>query len=168
MVELFLDGTMSNPSQARPRLRSRCNALTKCVGHSKPLGRDTMARTQLFGMLKQCAAMAWSAERAGITTDLQMERLWAMQPLQRRDIFRASLRMAMTTAVSLAGCGSARTNNVSRMGTKMCIAIVGAGLAGLHCAYRLLQAGVVAHVYEASNRVGGRICTARGVFANGQ
>jgi len=91
-----------------------------------------------------------------------------MQRLQRRDIIRASLGMAVTTAVSLAGCGSTRAHDVSRMGTKTRIAIVGAGLAGLHCAYRLRQAGVMAHVYEASNRVGGRICTARGGFANGQ
>ena len=35
-----------------------------------------MARTQLFGVLKRCAALAWSAERAGMTTDLQVERLW--------------------------------------------------------------------------------------------
>jgi len=97
-----------------------------------------------------------------------MERLWAMQRLQRRDILRISLGMAMTTAVSLAGCSGARTNGTDRMGTKARIAIVGAGLAGLHCAYRLRQAGVVAHVYEASNRVGGRIYTARRAFANGQ
>ena len=36
------------------------------------------------------------------------------------------------------------------------IAIVGAGLAGLTCAYRLHQAGVRATVYEARDRVGGR------------
>jgi monoamine oxidase len=36
------------------------------------------------------------------------------------------------------------------------IAIVGAGLAGLTCAYRLKQAGLNAQIYEASSRVGGR------------
>jgi monoamine oxidase len=36
------------------------------------------------------------------------------------------------------------------------IAVVGAGLAGLTCAYRLKQAGLNAQVYEASTRVGGR------------
>src|SRR5438105_1203077 len=125
-----------------------------------------MARTQLFGVLKRCAALAWSAERAGMTTDLQVERLWTRQRLRRRDLLRASLGMAVMTAVSLAA--GARAHDGSRRGTKTRIAIVGAGLAGLHCAYRLRQAGVVAHVYEASHRVGGRICTARGVFANGQ
>jgi monoamine oxidase len=36
------------------------------------------------------------------------------------------------------------------------VVIVGAGLAGLTCAYRLKQAGVTASVYEASDRLGGR------------
>src|SRR4051794_6325618 len=48
------------------------------------------------------------------------------------------------------------------------VAIVGAGLAGLTAAYRLRQHGVVAQVYEASGRVGGRCWTGRGAFADGQ
>ena len=48
------------------------------------------------------------------------------------------------------------------------IAVVGAGLAGLTCAYRLQQAGLYADVYEASSRVGGRCYTGRGDFADGQ
>jgi len=45
---------------------------------------------------------------------------------------------------------------------------VGAGLAGLSCAYRLKQAGYTADVYEASDRIGGRCWTIRGAFADGQ
>ncbi|MGC4087387.1 MAG: NAD(P)/FAD-dependent oxidoreductase [Polyangiaceae bacterium] len=41
------------------------------------------------------------------------------------------------------------------------VAVVGAGIAGLHCAYRLQQSGVDVVVYEASSRVGGRMFTAR-------
>ena len=48
------------------------------------------------------------------------------------------------------------------------IVVVGAGLAGLTCAYRLRQAGYAAQVYEASDRVGGRCWTLRGAFADGQ
>ena len=43
------------------------------------------------------------------------------------------------------------------------IVIVGAGLAGLTCAYRLHQAGVDATVYEARERVGGRCWSAPGI-----
>jgi monoamine oxidase len=48
------------------------------------------------------------------------------------------------------------------------IVIVGGGLAGLTCAYRLKQAGVRADLFEASDRVGGRCWTRYGDFAEGQ
>lgn len=44
------------------------------------------------------------------------------------------------------------------------VAVVGAGIAGLHCAYRLKEAGVAATLYEAQDRVGGRMWTGRGLF----
>src|SRR5512133_3251530 len=39
------------------------------------------------------------------------------------------------------------------------VAVVGAGLAGLTCAYRLKQAGITADVFEASDHLGGRCRT---------
>lgn len=48
------------------------------------------------------------------------------------------------------------------------VVIVGAGLAGLTCAYRLKQAGIDAIIYEANTRVGGRCWTRRGDFLDGQ
>jgi monoamine oxidase len=48
------------------------------------------------------------------------------------------------------------------------VAIVGGGLAGLTCAYRLKQRGIAAELYEASTRFGGRCWTRRGDFAEGQ
>lgn len=48
------------------------------------------------------------------------------------------------------------------------IAVVGAGLAGLTCAYRLQQAGYRATVYEAQADAGGRCRSLRGYFDAGQ
>jgi monoamine oxidase len=48
------------------------------------------------------------------------------------------------------------------------IAVVGAGLAGLVCAYRLQQAGYYAAVYEAQADAGGRCRSLRGHFDAGQ
>jgi monoamine oxidase len=62
--------------------------------------------------------------------------------------------------------GPARAASGLPSGTR--IAVVGAGLAGLTCAYRLQQAGYAAQVYEASDRIGGRCYTGRGEFADGQ
>ncbi|MBI2332570.1 MAG: FAD-dependent oxidoreductase [Chloroflexi bacterium] len=48
------------------------------------------------------------------------------------------------------------------------IAVVGAGLAGLTAAYRLKQNGYSATVFEASDRLGGRCWSGRGLFNDGQ
>lgn len=47
------------------------------------------------------------------------------------------------------------------------IAIVGAGLAGLTCAYRLSKRGATVHLYEGAARAGGRVHTRRGFNADG-
>jgi monoamine oxidase len=44
------------------------------------------------------------------------------------------------------------------------VAIVGAGIAGLACATELTRQGLQARVFEASDRVGGRIASLRGLF----
>lgn len=75
----------------------------------------------------------------------------------RRSFLKASAGAALGAAAS--GCIRAPEARV---------AIVGAGMAGLTCAYRLQQAGVYARVVDAAERVGGRMYTARGRFVDGQ
>jgi monoamine oxidase len=71
----------------------------------------------------------------------------------------AALGTAALVAGPLAACGGSE---------RRAVAVVGGGLAGLTCAYRLNQRGVEVAVYEArADRVGGRCWTARG-FADGQ
>src|SRR5215218_7935165 len=67
-----------------------------------------------------------------------------------------------------AAAAAARFAPAARAASSPRIVVVGAGLAGLSCAYRLKQAGYTAQVHEASDRVGGRCWTIRGAFANGQ
>jgi len=45
------------------------------------------------------------------------------------------------------------------------VGIVGAGMAGVHCAYLLEQAGVRAELYDAQSRIGGRMYSDRTTFA---
>jgi monoamine oxidase len=79
---------------------------------------------------------------------------------------RALLRRAGTAALGVAALG--RLTPAARAAAAPRIAVVGAGLAGLTCAYRLKQAGYAAELYEASDRVGGRCWTLRGAFLDGQ
>ena len=108
-----------------------------------------MARTPLAAGLEE--AVARIAEESGT-------------PLTRRRFLRdAGLAAGAATALwSLGRAPLARGAGAPR------VVVVGAGLAGLTCAYRLRQAGVIASVYEASDRIGGRCWTRRGDFAEGQ
>ena len=79
---------------------------------------------------------------------------------------RGLLRSAGAGAVAISALG--RLTPSARAAAAPRIVVVGAGLAGLTCAYRLKQAGYAAKVYEASERLGGRCWTIRGAFADGQ
>ncbi len=73
----------------------------------------------------------------------------------------------------LAGAGAAIAASTLRpaqafAGSAPRVVIVGAGLGGLTCAYRLHQAGIRASVYEAASGVGGRTWTLRDFFDDGQ
>jgi monoamine oxidase len=84
----------------------------------------------------------------------------------QRTTRRTFLRRAGGTALGLAALG--RLTPPARAAAAPRIIVVGAGLAGLTCAYRLKQAGYAAAVYEAADRVGGRCWTLRDAFADGQ
>lgn len=76
----------------------------------------------------------------------------------RRDF----LRGAAAAVASLPMLGAPRALRTAR------VAVVGGGLAGLTCAYRLQQRGIFATVYEANSRFGGRCWTRRSAFAENQ
>ena len=75
--------------------------------------------------------------------------------------------LAITIASSLPllhSCDGADKSSEKKSTTKSAekniqIAIIGGGIAGLNCAYHLQKAGIKATIYEASQRMGGRILT---------
>jgi len=88
--------------------------------------------------------------------DVLAERKAAMS---RREFVAGSAFVAASLALpeaALAATGKPR------------IAIVGAGIAGLNAALTLQDAGVESTVYEASNRIGGRMFSATSIWTDGQ
>ena len=104
-----------------------------------------MPRTPLATRLSEAAAVAAESHDAGLT---------------RRRLLAGGA--ALAAAAALSRVPSARAAGNPR------IAIIGAGLAGLSCAYDLKRAGYTAQVYEGSDRVGGRCWSYHGAFADGQ
>ena len=117
-----------------------------------------MARSSLAGKLGEAAAVAREAASSGAPVDEVIEQRAGMR---RRELLAGGAGLA---AAAMLGGRLPRALAASPAR----IAIVGGGLAGLTCAYRLQQAGYRATLYEASDRLGGRCWTRRGDFAEGQ
>ncbi len=119
-----------------------------------------MPRTPLAQHLRDAASVVAEASARKIPAEAVMHERREKR-LSRRDFLKA----AAATAGALALRPGAAPANAA---TAPRIVIVGAGLAGLACAYQLKKAGYTAQVYEASDRPGGRCWTLRGAFDDGQ
>lgn len=117
-----------------------------------------MARTPLAARLEQLVA--------GIGRDHDPAAPRAGAGHTRREALKRA--GAAGGAVALAGRLAPAAAAAPAPGAAPRIAIVGGGLAGLTAAYRLKQSGYSAQVYEASDRIGGRCWSLRGVFPDGQ
>jgi monoamine oxidase len=118
-----------------------------------------MARTPLASRLREAASVASEATARGTSTDQVLAERAGR--LTRRELLAGGAGLAVVGAL-----GSRLPE--ANAATAPRIVVVGGGLAGLTCAYRLKQAGYSAQLYEASDRLGGRCWTLRGTFANGQ
>src|SRR5437588_8205074 len=113
-------------------------------------GRETVARTPLIRRFQTLYRDFAEAERSGKTVEeVQDER----RQWSRREFIKAS--GATMGAVALSGPMVAFAGTTPS--TPPRIAIIGGGIAGLNAALTLHDAGYASTVYEASNRVGGRM-----------
>jgi len=120
-----------------------------------------MAHTPMFEKLIHAFRLSGESVTTGRPVDAILERQ-TLDRISRREFLEAG-----------AVAGAAFTglpDMVRRLGVIAAprVAIVGAGLAGLTCAYRLRQAGVIATIYEGNTRLGGRCWSIRGAFNEGQ
>ncbi|MDP9276638.1 MAG: FAD-dependent oxidoreductase [Actinomycetota bacterium] len=118
-----------------------------------------MAHTPLASRLREAASVASEATARGTSTDRVLAERAGR--LTRRELLAGGAGLAVVGAL-----GSRLPE--ANAATAPRIVVVGGGLAGLTCAYRLKQAGYTAQLHEASDRLGGRCWTLRGTFAEGQ
>ncbi|SFN32384.1 flavin monoamine oxidase family protein [Dokdonella immobilis] len=124
-----------------------------------------MARTALVDLLRRAAAISAIARQSGESLDEAIARDIELRTnASRRRFLRQSV--AASAALMVAAC--APTRMIAGSGGDDEVVVVGAGVAGLTCAWRLRQAGVKVRLYEAQERVGGRMFSLRNHFADGQ
>jgi monoamine oxidase len=118
-----------------------------------------MARSPLARRLGEAASVASEAAARDISAD---EALDDRATLRRRELLAGGAGLAAAAMLS----GRLSRAAIAAAGPR--IVVIGGGLAGLTCAYRLKQAGHQAALHEASDRLGGRCWTRRGDFVAGQ
>lgn len=150
-----------------------------------------MARTPLTDVLRRALRAVRGAQAAGIPVneyyEMQVEAA-RQRALTRRGVLAAAAGVGVVAACDSAGTllpqpdggGDASAGEGGRDAaseangadatfdaapTVQTVGIVGGGMAGVHCAYLLKQAGIRAALYDAQNRVGGRMFTDRTTFA---
>jgi monoamine oxidase len=122
-----------------------------------------MARTPLLRSIRRLAREHDTAERLGIApAELRERRAYSRRELLRRG-------GVLGAAFAVAGPAGLGRTALARGAGGPNVAIVGAGIAGLNAALTLQDKGLAATVYEASNRIGGRMHSDRsGYWADGQ
>ena len=94
--------------------------------------------------------------------------------IEKRQVRRANRRdfLGSTVKAGALALGAAALGGVENLaraaGPSPKVVVIGAGLAGLTCAYRLRRRGINSVVYEAAPRLGGRCFSRRGYFDDGQ
>jgi hypothetical protein len=139
----------------QPRMRN--GALKSFAQDNRIAARHTnsiMAHTPLVKLLRHAASTAAQSDgRDAPVDDFAMSRREFV-----RTISAATAGLALPASLFA----------TKQIATSARVVVVGAGLAGLTCACRLKQSGIIATVYEANTRLGGRCWTRRGDFDQGQ
>jgi len=120
-----------------------------------------MARSPLFHEVQRALRLASWLERTGASTAEGFERKEAAQ-WDRRRFLRTAVAAAAGASVTPLVKATARGPHSAK------VVIIGAGTAGLVCAYRLQQHGIAPRVIEASTRAGGRMFSLRNFFPDNQ
>lgn len=121
-----------------------------------------MSKTSAFRVVRRALRKALHGERSSERSSALLSQRITRRSFGQSVALAASARAAVQ--LGIAGChADLRPSHHDAR-----IAVVGAGMAGLLCAYRLREAGLDPTVYEASARAGGRMWTARGKLQDAQ
>src|SRR5262249_56833192 len=134
--------------------------------HSPREGITPMARSAAFQRLARTIRIARFCDRHGLATGEGLERA-ALEAearrASRREFLAGAAKLGMAGAIGAVAGRPGWALAASRTPSGD-VAIIGAGLAGLACGDELRRHGVLATIYEASDRSGGRCFSLGGAF----
>lgn len=131
---------------------------------ASPLARRHAGRAPLFKSLRRLFGLAHVSNQKNQPSSAELIDMGKSRGWSRRDFLKSSAIAATTIASGswFAGCTAPVTGpNAAR------VVIVGGGIAGLNAAYTLRKRGIIAPVYEASSRTGGRMYSTRDLLGPG-
>lgn len=127
-----------------------------------------MARTPILHTLQQLAHDFAAADSRGMPVEeVQEQRRSLSKEISRRDLLKGAGALAAGIALVPALSWGERSAQASASGMPR-IGIIGAGIAGMNAALTLHDAGLPASIYEAADRVGGRMHSNTTTWANQQ
>jgi len=127
-----------------------------------------MARSAVFQTLARALRVARFCDRVGLPTREGLDQAAALERATRAGTSRRQFLADASRLAALGTLGAVTAPLDSALARPRPpsgeVAIVGAGLAGLACGVELQRHGVVATIYEASERAGGRCFSLGGAF----
>ena len=131
-----------------------------------------MSRTTLMAQLMRLARLSAHCEATGQSAQEAIERDAEREALG--DAGRRRFAQGATAAAAIAATGAMAPGAFAKVGRIRTawkratatenVAVVGGGLSGLAAATELARRGISARIFEADNRIGGRVHSVRGVF----
>ncbi|HYH96648.1 NAD(P)/FAD-dependent oxidoreductase [Hyalangium sp.] len=119
-----------------------------------------MARTPLFELFRQTTRIALASEREGVPSREATETM----RVSRRTLLKGATVVGGGLVAGVGTQALAGDLSGGGKGSDLRVGIVGAGLAGLACAYELKRAGILSTLHETNDRVGGRVFSMGGAF----
>jgi monoamine oxidase len=123
-----------------------------------------MAHTSLASLFSRAYGQLQRSRRSGIPLTELVEKE-AERTRQRRAFLRGAAAIGASLALPSFAHAGDTVEALAATRRQPRVAIIGGGMAGLTCAYRLKQKGVFATVYEATKRTGGRMYSDTATFA---